>query len=224
MKKILKKLMSLFVTLTIVFSISIPAFATEYPSSISDYEDTTMNDILLLKPFVYKNYDGTLSLDIETAKKNGANPMAIEALTYHFTNINPEILKGEISVDDNLNVINFKQRITHSHSIKASSCQGINKFETHWWGYRRYADNCQSKRISSNLNTIAAGGTMSAGVASGIATIFPASAPISGTIAAGLTFDAGYWWLIASRIDANNKGRGTIINMTYLLVFDIEPQ
>ena len=65
---------------------------------------------------------------------------------------------------------------------------------------------------------------MAGGAAAGIAIVFPVTAAVAGAIAAGAAFDAGYWWLVATRIDANNKGNGTIINMTNVLVFDIMPQ
>lgn len=35
---------------------------------------------------------------------------------------------------------------------------------------------------------------------------------------------SAYFWLLASRLDANNFGRGVYIEMTWLLVFDITPQ
>ncbi len=57
-----------------------------------------------------------------------------------------------------------------------------------------------------------------------IAVVFPVTAEVAGIIAAGAAFDAGYWWLLATRIGANNNGNGAIINMTHVLVFDIAPQ
>lgn len=65
---------------------------------------------------------------------------------------------------------------------------------------------------------------MTGGAAAGVAIVFPVTATVAGAIAAGAAFDAGYWWLLATRIDANNEGNGTIINMTHILIFDIEPQ
>lgn len=43
-------------------------------------------------------------------------------------------------------------------------------------------------------------------------------------VAGGAAIDAGYWSLVATRIDANNQGRGVYIEMTRALVFNITPQ
>ena len=84
----------------------------------------------------------------------------------------------------------------------------------------RYANYCESKRIVSGLNTAAAAGTMVGGAAGAVAIVFP----LAGVVAGGAAFDAGYWWLVATRIDANNHGRGVYIEMTWALLFDITPQ
>lgn len=216
----MKKILSVIMAVVMLFSMSVTAFAAESPPVASGYEaSATMDDVLALKQFVVRNSDGTLSLDVEAAQENGNNPTAIEALCQHFSVINPQILSGEISTDEDLNIINGE------HLIRSHRCsRGVNSYTTHWWGYQRYACNCESNRIVSDLNTWAAGGTMTGGAAAGVAIIFPVTAAVAGLIAAGAAFDAGYWWLVATRIDANNQGYGTIINMTHVLVFDIEPQ
>lgn len=59
------------------------------------------------------------------------------------------------------------------------------------------------------------------GGAAGIAThVFLKAALVVG----GADIDAGYWSLVATRIDANNQGRGIYIEMTWALVFNITPQ
>ena len=59
-----------------------------------------MDDVLKLKPYVIRNEDGTLVLDVETARIAGGKTAAIEALEYHFDSINPQIRSGEIATDD----------------------------------------------------------------------------------------------------------------------------
>lgn len=193
--------------------------ATPMQEQDNTQQTATMDDVLALEPFVIRNQDGTLSLDVEAAQTAGKNAQAIEALECHFDSINPQIISGEISTDNQLNIIGGE------HIIKSHRCsRGTNSYTTYWWGYQRYACDCETKRIVSDLNTWAAGGNMAGGAAAGIAIVFPVTAPVAGAIAAGAAFDAGYWWLLATRIDANNNGRGTITNMTHVLVFDIEPQ
>ena len=43
-----------------------------------------------------------------------------------------------------------------------------------------------------------------------------------GAIPGGVS--SAYWWLLASRLDANNHGHGVYVEMTWVLVFDITPQ
>ena len=212
-----KKIFSLLLSFCILMMPSTTAFADTPTQS---YEQTvTMDDVLKLKPYVIRNEDGTLVLDIETARIAGGKTAAIEALEYHFDSINPQIRSGEIATDDQLNIIGGE------HLIKSHRCSsGTNSYTTYWWGYQRYDCNCETNRIISDLNTWAAGGTMVGGTAAGIAIVFPVTAEVAGIIAAGAAFDAGYWWLLATRMGANNNGNGTIINMTHVLVFDIVPQ
>lgn len=212
-----KKLFTLGLTVAMTLSLGTTAFASENNQTSS--EVSTIEDVYELETFVIREEDGTLSLDVQAALDNNENPEAIEALQQHFSTINPQILDGQISTDDELNIIGGE------HIIRSHRCSlGRNSFTTFWWGYQRYACNCESERIVSDLNTWAAGGTMAGGAAAGVAIVFPVTAPVAGAIAAGAAFDAGYWWLLATRIDANNEGRGTITNMTHVLIFDIMPQ
>lgn len=215
-----KKLLSLVLSAIMIMGLGTSAFAAEDSSNQNTNKETaTMNDILELQPYVIRNADGTLTLDIQAAISSNKNVEAIEALNQHFQTINPDIKNGEMQTDEDLNIIGGE------HVIKSHRCSlGKNSYTTFWWGYQRYACNCESKRIVSDLNTWAAGGTMAGGAAAGVAIVFPVTAPVAGVIAAGAAFDAGYWWLLATRIDANNKGRGTVINMTSVLIFDIAAQ
>lgn len=216
----MKKVLSVLLVFVMLLSMSVTAFAAEPNAVQPSYETSaTMDDVLALEPFVIRNQDGTLSLDGEAAQASGKNASAIEALNQHFSVLNTQIQSGEIATDEDLNIINGE------HLIRSHRCSsGVNSYTTYWWGYQRYACNCESNRIVSDLNTWAAGGTMAGGAAAGVAIVFPVTAAVAGAIAAGAAFDAGYWWLVATRIDANNEGNGTIINMTHVLVFDIEPQ
>ena len=79
--------------------------------------------------------------------------------------------------------------------------------------------NCRNyKGNLSNGAWIVCGGSASG------AAIFPASAPITGLISGLTGMAAGYWGLLATRISANNHGKGVIIDLTWVLVFNIKPQ
>lgn len=217
----MKKLLSLICSIVIIINVATNSFAIGVQEvNIKQLENnTSIEHIFELKPFVIFNENGTLSLDVENATQSGKELEAMQALMQHFEIINPKILSAEISVDEELNITGGV------YPIKSHRCSlGRNSYSTYWWGYERYACNHESNRIISDLNTLAAGSSMVGGVAGGIASIFPVSAPIAGAIAGGAAFDAGYWWLLATRIGANNNGRGTIIQMSHVLFFDIKSQ
>lgn len=209
--------------ITSVMGLQTTAFASEPTSSSQQTEVATVNDVKALKPYVEINEDGTLSLNAEEALANGAKEQAVEALQGHFGILNEEIKNGEISVAEDLTIIGGeKEFATHYCS------RGINSYSEFWWGYQRKACDCESNRIANDLNTAAAGGGMVTGAAAiasvALAAIFPPAVPIANLIGGGAAFDGSYWWLVASRITANNNGRGVIMDMTYALFFDITPQ
>lgn len=181
------------------------------------------DDILALQPYVVRNENGTLTLNEVAARKNGVNEDVITSLQQRFTYLNNRVAKGEIYIDEELKIIESDKNTEHpaNISLEAKKCGGgVNSYEEFWWGYRRKACDCEAQRIANDLNTAAAGG----GVATGIATVISSIFGVGGIIAGLSGIDAGYWWLVATRIEANNEGSGVIIDMTYALVFDIEPQ
>ncbi|MFV0504096.1 MAG: hypothetical protein ACK5LT_09050 [Lachnospirales bacterium] len=182
-------------------------------------QDITTKDIMELEKFVNVNEFGELYLEMDFISNVFANQDAVRILKDHFIDINERVRSGEIFIDNNLNIKGENIAIITHRCFK-----GTNKVSTYWWGYRRYACNCESKRITFDLDSIAGGATISAGIGGGIAVIFPVSAPIAGAIGAGFTISSGYASLLSTRISANNKNYGTIINMTKAFVFDVEPQ
>lgn len=84
----------------------------------------------------------------------------------------------------------------------------------HWWGYSRYACDCETNRMSDDFSSASS-------IAAGAAVVGAYFGPI-GAIPGGIT--GAYWSLIASRLDANNRGHGVYIEMTWALFFDITPQ
>lgn len=216
----MKKVISIILSLVLLLTMSITCFAAETKTDyLSENKNTTLDDVLALEPYVVRNQDGTLSIDELAAYEAGCDTYAIDCLNHHFSVINPQILKGEISTDTDLNIING-EHIMNTHRCS----RGTNSYSTHWWGYKRYACDCETDRIVSDLNTLASGSVIGTGAASLIGYIFPVTAAVAAGIGIGLTIDSGYCWLLATRIDANNNGRGTIINMTHVMIFDIEPQ
>lgn len=86
------------------------------------------------------------------------------------------------------------------------------KWTYHWWGYDRKFTNYQTKQYVERLEMQAAGATM----VTGVGAWFP---PIGGI--AGVS--AGYWALLASRVEANNHGNGVLVEVTWVNVFNVTP-
>ena len=225
-----RKFISMMLSLVMVAGLAIPAFASE--NNMQSSEGATKADILELREYVIRNEDGSISIDEVAARANGANENAIKALKQHFAYLNTKVAEGLISIDEDLNIIGGVTILDHpaSGNARASSCGGgVNSYTEYWWGYQRKACDCETQRIANDLNTVAAGGTIGGGgfgYAGGIVAIFgyTVAAGILAAIGGGLAIDAGYWWLVATRMEANNEGSGVICDMTYALVFDITPQ
>lgn len=225
-----RKIICVMLSLVLVAGLAIPAFAAENNTQPS--EAVTKADILALRKFVIRDENGGIFIDEEDAKANGANENAITALKQHFAYLNAKVANGVISIDEDLNIIGGVTILNHpvSGNTRASDCGGgVNSYTEYWWGYQRKACDCETQRIVNDLNTIAAGGTIGGGgfgVTGGIVAIFgyTIAAGILAIIGGGLAMDAGYWWLVATRMEANNEGSGVICDMTYALVFDITPQ
>lgn len=214
--KILKKILCMSLAMIMMFSMTANVFASE--NSTDKVNHFNKEQIMQLEPYITVE-DGLYKFDSEKAIKDGFNHDLVAGQKLYMEKLNNEATLGNISIDTDLKITS--QNNSNSQIALFRSCPGMNtSIEHHWWGYSRYADNCESKRLVSDLNTAAAAGTMVGGAA-GIATlVFPGAALVAG----GAAIDAGYWSLVATRIDANNQGRGVYIEMTWALVFNITPQ
>ncbi|WP_052340721.1 hypothetical protein [Bacillus haynesii] len=85
------------------------------------------------------------------------------------------------------------------------------KWTYHWWGYDRKFTHKQANGYISELNQGAAGATLAIGAAYALPPV------------AGLgTMAAGYWNLLANRVDAHNGKKGVLVSVTWALVFSVE--
>ncbi|WDC83323.1 hypothetical protein PL321_11155 [Caloramator sp. mosi_1] len=171
-----------------------------------------------MKKYVSVNDNGLFELDYKKAKADGIEEELLKGQLDYFNFINNSINNGELTADKNLNIIsNNKNQISYyATSGHWYSCGGGLNTDVsyHWWGYSRYACDCETQRMSSDFNSVAAVGAGITVVAAYFGAV-PAIPP-------GLS--SAYFWLLASRLDANNHGRGVYVEMTWALVFDITPQ
>ena len=133
--------------------------------------------------------------------------------TSYLNTLNSQATNGEIAIANDLSITSFTPISRAGHW---ASCGGGKNTDVthHWWGYSRYACDCETNRMSADFNSCA---SVAAGVGV-IGSYFGAVGAIPGGIS------SAYWWLLASRLDANNHGNGVYVEMTWVLAFDITPQ
>lgn len=174
----------------------------------------TVDDIKALESYVSVE-EGHFTFDVEQAKEDNIDIQLIECQLKYFDILNDRADAGDIKIEKDLTIINNEGPPSARASHWPSCGGGLNTDVTeYWWGYSRYACDCETQRMSADFNSCAS-------VAAGIAVIGAYFGPI-GAIPGGLS--SSYWWLLASRLDANNHGYGVYIEMTWVLAFDITPQ
>ena len=148
----------------------------------------TVDNIKALEPYVSVK-DGHFKFDVKQAKADNIDSQLIEGQLKYFDVLNDRADAGDIEIEKDLTIINNEGPSSVRASHWPSCGGGLNTDVTeYWWGYSRYACDCETQRMSADFNSCA------------------------------------YWWLLASRLDANNHGYGVYIEMTWALVFDITPQ
>ena len=203
----MKKIISLFIALAMSLSVTLPlkSFA----------ESSNQEDIIsLVEQYVDVTEDGFIKLELTDSLIQDIGKENYESFLSGIETINSLISIGELSVTDNGTIyeLNDDELIVQGGNV--------DKVTYHWWGIRRYASNSSTKEIIDYFSTVSNGAGIACGGTAAIGLIFPAALPASAFSGVG----AGYFGLLASRISANNKGRGVIIDLTYVLVFNIKPQ
>lgn len=194
----IKKLISFCMVAMLVFS-ALPVGAIEaYASDTS--KESISNDIEIIKPYVEVTKEGTIRF--KELPKGFYDKYSLEELQKHFDYLNTLSEAGDITINNDLSI--------QKNSISTMAVYG--KWTYHWWGYDRKFTNSQADDYVDDLVTAAAGATIVAGLGSA----FP---PVSGIA----TVQAGYWALLAVRVDANNEGNGVYVAVTWALIFDVEP-
>ncbi|MGE7093569.1 hypothetical protein ACQKII_19360 [Lysinibacillus sp. NPDC048646] len=224
------KLRKIFIAaLLTVFSFSTvtTAFAQSYEPSlnvnVNDFEEYTFDDILALEPYVHVE-DGLFILNENTASEAGIDYELIKGQQEYLNYLNQQVESNAISVSQDLTIQNLSEDNQYqktSAMLAKASCNGkTTGAEYHWWGYKTYLNSCDTKKAISDSNTVAAGGAITAAALGGLGYWFPVF--LAGGVISGLT--SGYFWLFATRLDANNNGRGVIVDMTWATIYDMTPQ
>lgn len=222
-RKFLRKLKALTLSLAITSVFSTQIFANSVSTNTIQQTESkvaayTKQDILELEPYIYTE-DGLLRIDSESAIKDGKPVDLVEGQEEYFNLLNLDAEQGIITINEDLSIdgtASIHEDEREPLASHWSSCGGGKNTSTteYWWGYARYACDCETNRMSADFNSCAS-------VAAGVGVVGAYFGPI-GAIPGGLS--SAYWWLLASRLDANNHGKGVYIEMTWVLAFDITPQ
>lgn len=233
----MKKISSILLVLVLSFSTMTTAFGQENSSplldntenkgiDIKENQEYTLDDIFELETYIFVE-NGHFKVNSKEAVENGIDFSLIQKQQEHFNFLNQQADNGNLVISQDLSIkdlksseseISLNQNIT---TFAASDCKGITRGPVYyWWGHKSYADSCDTKKLISDANTVAAsGGIIGTGTGT-IGLFFPILLVPAGI--AGVT--GGWYYLFATRLDANNNGRGVIVDLTYAAVFDITPQ
>ncbi len=115
--------------------------------------------------------------------------------------MNSKIKSGELSASNDLSIANLYVS-SEDNELFAGRPTPV---KYHWWGYSRYANDLESRILASNLATV---GHVYTGVA--VVSTFFGNVPTAFVGGIGTV----YFYLVSSRIDANNYRRGVHVSMT----------
>lgn len=208
MKRFLMGFLVLMVTLTaiaptqIFASTSLPRdeFGNKEMMSVDEIRSKKM--IAAIEPYVAVSDEGKLYL--KDVPRHLYEMYNLEELEQHFADLNHYAENDYITINKDLTIDQNPELIT------PDAVYG--KWTYHWWGYDRKFNNSQAKAFADYAASVAGG----AGIVTGIGAFFPPVAAIAGV-------QTGYWSLVAARVNANNKGRGVYIAVTWVAIFNVEP-
>ncbi|WP_404447999.1 hypothetical protein LG307_03160 [Sutcliffiella horikoshii] len=187
------------------FSIFAPLGKVEATSEVivedvvEEVEEMTAEELdNFIKPYVELKEDGTISFK-DNIPQDVYELYNFDQLENHFYTVNQGVRNGTLVVDEELNITDI--------SISLSAVYG--KWTYHLWGYDRKFNNAQTKDYVNRLEYQTIAAMFAAGV----------MPPMSGLA----SLSGGYWLLLAKRVEANNKGKGVYVAITWVNVFNIKP-
>ena len=207
----MKKVISGFLTLVLMFGLFSPSYsyANENTNTSESSIDNSSNSLEIeqtkmiqeVEPYVQLTKRGTIQL--KNVPQELYEKYNLDLLQAHFEKLNNAVKNDEITINKDLS-------ITDNSMSTLAAVYG--SWTYHWWGYDRKFNNSQAKAFVDYCYTVAAGAT----IVTGVGAFFPPVAAIGGV-------QAGYWALVATRVNANNNGKGVYIGVTWVAVFNVEP-
>lgn len=222
MKKSFNFILSLVLIISMFSFSGLNVFAAENvesPIQTKNIEgEYTFEDIMSLEKYVSVN-EGLFNLDTTSAVKDGISLELLEGQQRYFDSLNLEIYEGKLKVDENLEITNLDSNsetyLPNNRISLFANCNGITTSPTtHWWGKSRKLNSCDANKFAADLASVAVGG----GSAALLAVWIPGMGWAS-------IIAAGYAGLFSSRVYANNSySTGVICNLTWAMIFDVDPQ
>lgn len=170
------------------------------PNLHASTEDAS-ESISEVAPYVHKNDQGFLYVDSNMPEyiyiKN-----QVDLLEKSFEEINKQVANGQVVVNDDLSITN-KSMIT-PFATKPKS-------ETFWWGVRTTYTNSQTNSAVKELTTAGVNNAL------GGAALFWLP-----TIGGIVTLSGAYCLKLADSMSSHNKGKGVILDMTWVLAWSCE--
>ncbi|MBR5947248.1 MAG: hypothetical protein IKZ82_01205 [Clostridia bacterium] len=227
MKSTIKKIISVLLTVTILSLTIMPAMAEggqgdfivnpNYPISYEDASDV-IDQIMALEEFITVD-NGRFVFDMQRARERRIDQQLLDGQQAWLDSINQLAEAGEVVINSDLSIISDEGESACGHWY---SCGGgfSSGARTHWWGLSRDYCDCGAQQLVGQLHTFRTivGGGAALSAVSFLTAVFPGAA----SLAIHLTICASYIDLLATRIDANNHGRGVCVNLTWIAIFKID--
>ncbi|TMU83438.1 hypothetical protein FGG79_19715 [Bacillus sp. BHET2] len=157
-------------------------------------------------PYIHKDSKGFLYVDSNIPRDIYINNK-VELLEESFKEINMQVANGQVVINGDLSITN-KSNFKTFASAKAS--KGYTS-KTYWWGERATYTNSQTKTAVQQLQDAA----IHEGFVAAALFWLP---PIAGV--GGIT--GAYCGKLASSMKSHNKGKGVILDMTWVLAYSVK--
>ena len=172
----------------------------ELPESL--ITENSSDIISEVEPYVHRDKQGFLYVDNSIPRELYIQNK-VDLLEKSFEEINKQVESGQVVINDDLS-------ITSNRFTTFASGNGYTS-ETFWWGERATYNNAQTKSAVKSLTDASIDITFIAA-----ATFWVPS------IAAGSMLTAAYCGKLGKDMDAKNKGKGVILDMTWVLAYTVK--
>ncbi|WP_302630167.1 hypothetical protein [uncultured Eubacterium sp.] len=214
----MRKILSLLLVLSIVVTSTVWEEPNVFAQELQMEEMSQEAFIEESNEFVEVSEEGLIELELPDDLLEQISEEEYAVYLEAIDSINELIEQGELKATENGTL--------YETSDDELVVQGgnVDKMVYHWWGYTRYANNKNTKKLINRFNTASNGAWVVCGGTASASYLFPVSAPYTGLVSGLTGMAAGYWGLLATRMSAKNKGKGVIVNMTWVLVFTVKSQ